>query len=123
MVDENPMPDQNLKVQDQQSFPFVLIPKEFFTRFTPTWKAILAYVALKYYASTTSGACQNVSIRTLAARGGVSEDTMRRGVGELVRKGAVTVRKRSQKSSAGERIPQPNLYTLVNLKPKGGEPV
>lgn len=85
--------------------------------FDPSAIAISAYLALKYYAFTTSGACEGISIRTLAGRVKVSESTMKRGIAELVSKRVVKVIHRSKSSHSGERIPLPNLYEIVDIKP------
>lgn len=117
------MSDGKIQLRDRQNYPFLMIPKLFFTRFNPTWKATLTFAALKYYASADSGACQNISIKTLARVVNVSEDTIKRGLAELAKKGVVKIRKRSRKSATGERVPLPNLYELLNLEAIGGEPI
>jgi predicted HTH transcriptional regulator len=117
------MDEQKIKIRDRQTLPFLMLPKLFFTRYSPTWKATQAFVALKYYASNEAAACQNISIRTLAKIVNVSEDTIKRGLAELEKKGIVKIRKRSTRSSKGERIPLPNLYELVNLEGIDGEPI
>jgi hypothetical protein len=117
------MGNQNVKVKDRQTFPFLMIPKVFFTRYNPSFRAILAYTALRYYASNEAGACEGISIKTLAGRAATSDDTFKRGLAELVKKGIVKSVKRSRKSPAGDRIPLPNLYELADLQPDGGGPI
>lgn len=101
-----------VSVRDRQTIPFVLIPRAFYQAFKPSWKAILAMNALKYYSNNQSGACENISLRTLAAIVNVSQDTLRRGLDELEASGAVAVKKRSRRSAKGDRIPLPNLYEI-----------
>lgn len=101
--------------RDLQTFPFVMIPKAFFTRFRPSLKQLGAYVALKYHAHNLSGTCEFVALHTMARTAGMSESTFRRALGDLVKLGVVRVRQRSRKSGSGERIPLPNLYELINL--------
>lgn len=117
------MQEGKLQIRDRQVLPFLMIQKLFFTRFNPTWKATITYTALRYYSSSESAACQNISIKTLARIVNVSEDTIKRGLAELEKKGAVRIRKRSRKSAQGERIPLPNLYELMNLEAIEGEPI
>lgn len=115
-----------LKTVDRQRsplLPFVMIPKVFFTRYQPSYKAILTFVALKYYASNEAAACEGMSIKTLAARVAISESTLIRGMAELTRKGVVRALKRSRKSKDRARIPLPNLYELADLQEIGGEPI
>ena len=114
---------QSVKLKDRQKFPFLMVPKVFFTRYEPSFRAILAYVALRYYASNEAAACEGISIKTLAARAATSGDTLKRGMAELVKKGVVKVLKRSRKSATGDRIPLPNLYELADLQPEVGEPI
>lgn len=93
-----------------------MVPKAFFTRFKPSLKAIAVYIAIKYYAHNTRGTAEYTSIPTMAATVDLSEKTFKRGVSELVKMGAIRVRKRSRKSPNGERIPLPNLYEIMNLE-------
>ena len=117
------MSDRRIKAGKRQIYPFLMTPKLFFTRFNPTWKATLAYMALEYYASLNSQDCENVSIKTLARIMNVSEDTIKRGLAELEKKGVVKIYKRSRKSPQGGRIPLPSLYEIQNLQAIGGEPI
>ena len=106
---------QKIAATDLQTFPFVMVPKVFFTRYQPSLKAIATYLALKYHASTLTGTCEFISIRTMAKTVDISETTFKLGLKELVKLGTVRVRQRSRKSGRGERIPLPNLYEIVNL--------
>jgi hypothetical protein len=116
-------PSKNIRLQRSPLDPFVLIPKIFFTRYDPTWKAILTYTAMLYYSSTTEGTCERVTMSTMAKRTGIGKRTFLRGLEELKRKGLVTVRHRSRKSASGGRIPMANLYELTDLQPDGKEPI
>ena len=83
----------------------------------------MAYLALKYYSANEARACENISIRTLAKRVNVSEDTMKRGLTELEEKQVIAIHKRSRKSNDGKQIPLPNLYEIANIETIGGEPI
>lgn len=106
---------EKASARDLQTFPFVMIPKAFFTRFRPSLKQLGAYVALKYHARNLSGTCEFIALHTMAKTAGMSESSFKRALRELVKLGAVRVRQRSKKSGRGERIPLPNLYELINL--------
>ena len=103
--------------------PFVLIPKVFFTRYSPSWKAVLTYTALVYYSNNVAGSCEGVTIKTMASRVGIGKRTFLRAVEELEKKGIVKVTHRSRESESGNRIPLANLYELADLQPDGGEPI
>jgi Mn-dependent DtxR family transcriptional regulator len=92
-------------------------------RYNPSWKAVLAYTTLLYYSNTTSGSCENVTMKTMAQRVGVGWQTFLRGLEELKRKGIVKVTHRSKESLKGGRVPLANLYELVDLQPDAGEPI
>ena len=109
------MPINEFQVQDRQAWPFLLIPKPFLLRYRPSWRATLAYTALRYYASNDSNACERISIRTMAQIVNVSEDTMKRGLKELEKKRLVKRVGRSKRSAKGERVPMPNLYVIQNI--------
>lgn len=94
--------------------PFVMIPKAL-VRAGLTGREWQAYLALKYYAKGTSNACEGISAALMARLMNVAEDTMKRGLRELVERGIVKKTARSKKSLAGERIPMPNLYTILNV--------
>ena len=103
--------------------PFVLIPKLLYTRYAPSWRAILAFNALAYYANNQAASCEGVTMKTMAARVGIGWQTFLRGVQELERKGVVKVRHRSKKSAKGGKIPLPNLYELIDMQPGDAEPI
>lgn len=108
--------DEKQAIVDRQTFPFLMIPKAFFSRIKPTSKEICVYVALKNYTLNRKGTCEYVSIRTMADLVDLSESSFKRGMAGLVKKGAVKIRHRSRKSSRGERIPLPSMYEIVNLE-------
>ena len=110
------MPKGKLQIQSKQQYPFLLIPKAFFIQHDPTYRAILAYIALIYYTNNKAGSCEGTPIKILAKRAKISESTIKRGLAELKRKGVVVIHKRSRKGPSGERIPLPNLYELANLQ-------
>jgi hypothetical protein len=95
--------------------PFVLVPKSFLREFKPSWRAIVAYVGLVYYTNNKTRACERIPIRTIAEIASVSEDTIKRGIAELVKKGVIKVRHRSRKGPNG-RIPMPNLYEIQHIE-------
>ena len=103
--------------------PFVLIPKAFFTRYEPTWKAVLTYTALKYYADSATQSCEGVTMKTMAKRVGIGWQSFLRGLQELERKELVKIRHRSKKSERKGRIPLPNLYELVDLPQESNDPI
>lgn len=102
--------------------PFLWISKGLFT-YTLSPRAILAYVALAYYRHNLSSSVERMTMRTLAARIGIGESTMMRGLDELRRKGVVKIRHRSQKSANGKKIPLANFYDLVELDSSRGGPL
>lgn len=112
-----------IRSRDRQTYPFLMIPKVFFARFNPTWKATVALTALKYYANVDFGGCENISIKTLARIVNVSDKTIQCGLAELESKGVVKIRKRTRKSPEGDSTPLPNLYEMQNLQAVGGEPI
>lgn len=111
-------PRRSSQFRDRQAdplAPFVLIPKAFFAKFQPTPRATMAYLAVKYFTNTKTQSCESIPHKIMAERVGISETTLKLGIKELVRKGAMKVKRRSKKSPAGDRIPLPNLYEIVNL--------
>lgn len=116
-------PRKIIKKQRSPLLPFCLIPKVFFTRFNPTFKATLTYLAMVYYSSNEAGTCENISLSTMAKRLNTSKTTIHRGIEELERKGALIVHKRSKKSLKGDRVPLPSLYELVDLQEGPDEPI
>lgn len=92
-----------------------MIPKVFFTKFKPSTRATMAYLAVKYYTHGQSQSCESIPHKVMAEMVGISETTLKLGIKELVKMGAMTMKRRSRKSPTGERIPMPNLYEIVNL--------
>lgn len=111
------------KTSITQNLPFYLVPKSLFTTKHPSWRAILAYSALAYYANNGSRSCEAITLRTLARLVDTSKTTIQRGLAELESKGAIKAHRRSKKSPAGKRIPLASLYELVNLDEAAGEPI
>jgi len=110
--------DPTPKMADEQialkkiNAPFYWIPKPLLDFVRPTWQGLLAYNALMYYA--VDGRSRNIGIRQLAQKVGASQDTIRRGIKDLVAKGAIQMRERV-KMKNGKRTTLPNEYTLMNL--------
>ena len=65
----------------------MLIPRKFFTKFKPTSKATLAYLAISYHADAETRSCHGRSNKALGETVNASEDTIKRGVAELREKG------------------------------------
>lgn len=116
-------PSERIAVKSA-SEPWLWVSKALFT-FNLSTRAYAAYMALAYYRHNGTGTIENLTLRTLAGRVGVAEKTMKRGLAELEKKGAITIRHRSKKSTAGNRIPLANLHTLIDLdeKLRGGDPI
>lgn len=110
------MTAEKTQIRDLQQIPFLMIPRDFFTQIQPTWKATLAYVALKYYTSVGLGKCEGVTVIELAQKVDVSEDTMQRGLKELVEKKAVRVVRKSTSGPKGNPIQHPNIYEILNIE-------
>lgn len=109
-------PVQKATARDLQTYPFVMIPKMFFTRFKPSQTAICAYLSLKYFASNRTGTTEFTSVPTMAALVDLSDRTFQRALAELVKKGAVRVKKRTRRTPSGQRMSLPNLYEIVDLQ-------
>lgn len=104
-----------LKVSDGRSDPFYRISRAFIAGYAPTWRAIIAYSALAYYADRTDRAA--IGLRIMAARFNVSEDTMKRGLAELVKKKAILKREQRRKNKkTGKHYQLPSMYTLIDLR-------
>lgn len=111
---DNPTMTERIASQSKQLLPFVMLPKALFSKFKVKRQGLLAYVALAYYANNRSGACESITVQTMAEVVGVSPQTFRRGVAELEKKGIVKIRQRSRKGPVG-RVPMPNLYEIQNI--------
>ena len=113
------MPSSDLAVRDIRSLPFIWIQKALFD-LKLTWKAIITYSALAYYAQGAS--CKHIEIKKLAYRVNVSEDTIKRGLKELCLKKAIRVQPRfrivkqdNAVREKGKRQQLPNEYVLIDL--------
>lgn len=100
--------------------PFLWLNRCLIDDLRPSWRATIAYIALAYYAHGDSESCKDLSIPVLAKKMSVSADTMRRGLAELKKKGAIEIRERwkprAKKSAPREQLP--NEYTMLDLSPK-----
>lgn len=94
-----------------------MIPKAFFKAANPAPHETLAYMALKYYANNQAGTCERIPIRTMAKLISISETSLKAALGSLEKKGVIRIKHRSTKSLAGRKIPLPNLYEILELKP------
>lgn len=103
--------------------PFYWIAKSFLCQHKPSWRAILAYNALAYFADGRSGTCEHFSIPSLAKLVDTSHDTIERGLKELEEKRLITRRQRSRKTEDGKRILLPTLYTLADIESEKSEPI
>ena len=111
----NPAREEAVSVRDRRTEPFYKIERALLEVIRPSWKGLVAYNALAYYAINWK--IIKVGIRQMAARVGVSEDTMKRGLAELLAKKAIQVRTRV-KIKAGKRMALPNEYILIDLRPE-----
>lgn len=116
-----PHSSSDVKISVSQTLGVVVIPKQLH-RFNPTWRAILAYYAIAYYAHNGTRTAENMTMRVMARVAGVSERTMMRGLAELQKKGAIGVKHRSKKSAAGKKIQIANLYQC-KLNDESGDPI
>lgn len=116
-----PSPGKSLKLKVSQYLGVSVIPKQLH-RINPSWRAILAYYAIAYYAHNGTRSVENMTVKSLAKIAAVSESTMLRGLNELERKGAISVRSRSRKSATGNKIPLANLYEC-RLAEIEGDPI
>lgn len=113
--------NQKSQFRDLQTLPFVMIPKAFFTRFRPSSTAILTYIALKYFCLNRTGTTEFTSIPTMAALVDLSESSFKRAIHELLKKGAVRVRRRTRKMPSGQKQSLPNLYEIIDLNTAKGD--
>lgn len=110
------MHGHNLRVTENRTLPFFWISRVLLAKFELSWRAILAYTALAYFAHSADGKVKNIAVKTLAVRVGVSEDTIQRGLAELVKKRAILKReRRSKNKKTGKHVQLPNEYILINL--------
>jgi hypothetical protein len=116
------LPDQILRVRDIRTLPFFWVQRALLDVIRPSWRGLVAYNSLAYHA--TDSAVQ-ISLRQLAQRVSVSEDTMRRGLAELVKKKAIQCRERYKgpKKASGQREQLPNEYILIDLGTPPSQPI
>ena len=100
-----PAREEAVSVRDRRTEPFYKIERALLEAMRPSWKGLVAYNALAYYAINWK--CLKVGIRQMALRVGVSENTMKRGLAELLAKKAIQVKTRV-KIKAGKRMALPN---------------
>lgn len=100
---------------------FYWISELFLTKYHPSWRAILAYNALAYYAKGDTASCESFSIKTLAKLVDTSKMTMLRGLQELEEKGIISRTRRSRKTLNGRKMPLPTVYRLAELRPEDDE--
>lgn len=99
-----------------RSLPFLWMHMALFDVVKPSYKGILAYTALAYYAhGDRGGTGTTVALKDLAKIVNVSEDTIRRGLAELVKLQAIQIRPRWKELKGKKRQQIPNDYVLVDL--------
>jgi len=108
------------KATDRQTYPLVMIPKPFYTRYKPSWKAIVAYNAIKFFASSRNSKSTYTTVPAYAAMVNVSLNTFKDGVKELEKKGLVRVRSHTRKTTNGNRQSLPNEYEILEIPGTGG---
>jgi len=109
---------QNVDFRDIRVMPFYWVHRALISVVKPTWRGLAAYHALAYFVVTERGVC-SVSLKDLCdAAGGVSQDTMRRGLAELVKLKVLAIKPRwktrNTKTGAG-RQQLANEYLLLDL--------
>lgn len=115
------MPPHSPRIAVKQYLGVSVIPKQLH-RVNPSWRAILAYYAIAYYAHNGTRSVENMTVRSLARVAAVSESTMLRGLEELEKKGAIAVRSRTRKTKAGKKLHLANLYEC-QLDAITGDPI
>lgn len=104
-----------VRVRDIRTTPFFWINKALLDVLKPSWQGLITYTALTYFSSGPT--CRNVGIKKLAAKVGVSEDTIKRGLADLEKKKAIRVKK-IMRTRGGSRQQLPNEYTLLDIEEK-----
>lgn len=104
--------DERLKVRDIRTMPFFWIQRALLDFIQPSWQGLIAYNALAYFSMESK--CKQIGIKQLAAKVGVSEDTMKRGLKDLQKKKAIRV-KECRRTRGGSRVRLPNEYILFDL--------
>lgn len=107
--------DTELVIEDCEYYPYFTIPKAFFIKHRPSWRAQVVYNTLKFHAHTDQGDCKRVGLKTLADRVNISEQTMRRGLKELVAIRALKIIPQQETHKNGEKLALPNVYRLLRL--------
>jgi hypothetical protein len=105
-----------LRVRDIRTLPFLWIQRALLEITRPSWRGLVAYNALAYYAAGEAARCRDIGIKKLADRVGVSEDTMKRGLDELEKKKAIRIKPRFTKAKNGKHQKLPNEYILIDLE-------
>lgn len=116
------MRQEKVRVRDIRTLPFLWIQRALLDTIQPTWKGLVAYNALAYYATGDTATCKDIGIKSLAERVSVSEDTMKRGLEELAEKRAITIRPR-YRTQNGHRQRLPNEYVLIDLAIPKRQPI
>lgn len=87
-----------------------------------SWRALLTYMAIAAATNSSTQKCRK-AIPQLADHVGISPDTFKRGMKELVDKGAIKIKPRSKKNHAtGNQEQTANEYILIDLKPVAAAP-
>lgn len=114
------MSQETIHISDGRTLPFYIVPKVLLRLHKPSQKGILTYNSLAYYAH---GERCSVEIKRLGEIVGLSESSTKRGLAELVKIGAVRVKKKSRRTTGGNRMILPNEYTLVDVPEKTDVPI
>jgi len=102
-----------IRIRDTRTLPFFWVPKIFIDAVRPSWRALIAYNALAYF--SVSDRCNGVSISRMAKRFRISQDSMKRGLQELVAAKAVVLKNHHDRKKHQQL---PNEYILVELATK-----
>jgi len=100
---------------DSRAEHFVRVPATFFA-LQPSTYGIAAYNAIAYFASWTRRKNEGTSIPRMAALVHMSVRAFHNAVAELVKKKAVRVHHRTQKTANGKREKLTNVYELLEIK-------
>lgn len=106
-----PKTNQNPRII--RALPFLWMHRALLDVVKPSWRGILAYTALAYYADGEHAGA-SVAIKDLAAIVNVSENTIKRGLAELAKLNAIQIQPR-WKPTKKKRQQIPNDYLLVDL--------
>jgi len=100
--------------------PFVWIQRALFEVIRPSSRGYSAYLALSYFA--VEGRCRAHGVKDMARLVDVSEDTIKRGLAELVERGAIVKMKKFKKVGTS-RQQLPNEYVLIDLGTASRDPI